>query len=148
MKVTAELKRLINAAFDLKVSKAREELIKTNKEVYESKKKEFENSKPFKNYVKACEELYEYIKDDLALVGCNGWGEKLTKPYYYVRGEVDYLKEPKCTHFITPCISSFTDRQFKKDTFQTDKDTLLVKLTYEKDLDKIKELLKEHDIEL
>ena len=147
MKVTGELKRLINAAFELKVIKAKEELGKTNKEVWESKKNELENSEPFKNYVKACSELYEYIKDDVEFAGTNAWGEKLTKPYYYVRDEVNHLKEPKSTHFITSCITTFTNRQFKDDT-QTAKDTLLVKLTYEKDLDKIKELLKEYDIEL
>lgn len=148
MKVTTELKNLIKRHFE----EMKQERIKINKEerrkIHDERAAEIENSSEFKNYVEAAKMLYEYLKPDYEEKGHGAWNDnKLnTVPYYYNQGYFSSLLEIKGTNFI------WENGRFNANVETTDltraQEGLLIKLTYEKDIEVIKSLLSEYGIEL
>lgn len=148
MKVTTELKNLIKRSFDEKRAKVTNELKEMSKKLYEDKKKEVENTKEFKAYVKACKELYERFEEDYNRQG------------NYYDGNTSYrLNLNNMKNVIVEDIVKDNSDYYAKynKTFNTNIDkeikelnlaqeSLLIKLTYEKDFDAIKEMLAEYDI--
>ena len=147
MKVTTELKRLITAAFEKKNKDYLEARQIEAKVIYEGKIAEVESSDAFKSYVKACNELYEYLKTDYEVVGgYPSYRERIKAPYYYLNlGE---LLKPRVKRFIEDYSSQYVKYDCKCPNYEVEKDALLVKLTYEKDLDQIRQLLRQYDIEI
>ena len=144
MKVTTELKRVIERAFGLKADEASKVFETSCKEKIKKVKSEIESSSEFQNYKKACEELYEYLLPDITLAG-DSWATQGGKPYYYSNDATHNIKHPSVNQFVYECINSYKRNHYNQD-YSAEKDTLLVKLTYEKDLEKIKEILKEYNI--
>jgi hypothetical protein len=142
MKVTTELKRLITEAFSLKEKQYREELKETATKEYQTILTELESTEVFQNYKEAAKELADYLDEKYSDVGTYS---KSTKPYY--RETTRNIVDVKPSDFIGEIISRYVSRQPMRYS-QSEQDKLLVKLIYEKDLETIKELLKEYDIEL
>lgn len=148
MKVTTELKNLIKRNFDEKRATVTRELKEVANDLYESKKKEVENSKEFKAYVKACKELYERFKEDYDAQGYRYDGKT---PY---RLHLDNMNDVEVVDIIKDnidCYAKYNEditTNINKEVKALDlaQEALMIKLTYEKDLDKIREMLAEYDI--
>lgn len=148
MKVTTELKNLIKRSFDEKRAKITNEIKSNAKDLFEEKKKEVATSKEFKTYVKACKALYEKFEEDYKAQGNYYDG----KTVYNMK--IGNLTDVKVEDIITDnvsCYSKYNDdiqTNISKEIKALDlaQESLMIKLTYEKDLDTIKAMLAEYDI--
>ena len=149
MKVTTELKNLIKRSFDEKRVNITRELKEAANNLYEEKKNEVANSKEFKEYVKACNLLYERFKEDYNNQGSNRYDGKTPFRLYFdgihnvkidnvVGSNVDYYARNNNE------IQTNVNKEIK--ALDLAQEALMIKLTYEKDLDKIREMLAEYDI--
>lgn len=145
MKVTAELKNLIKISFDEKRSKVTNEIKAVAKDLYEEKKKEVSTSKEFKAYVRACKALYERFEEDYKAQGDYYSGNTAYKM------NISDLKNVKVEDIVSDNISCYSkcnndiQTNFSKEikALNLAQESLLIKLTYEKDLDIIRDILAE-----
>lgn len=145
MKVTTELKRLIHTQFEKKRETVKSELAEQMGERFDAFCAEVEASPEWKAFAAARLGLYEKYKSYLLrntskdyppqgtpVAGSNIDGMKISRvrDYFYMwsRGRVEYPEDFKYTQQV--------------------EDSLLVRLTYEKDLERIQALLREYDLEL
>lgn len=148
MKVTTELKNLIKRSFDEKRAKVTRELKATATDLYEEKKKEVANSKEFKAYVKACRALYERFEEDYKAQG-NRYDGKMPFILY-----LDNKNDVKIENVIgnnadyyakyNESIQTNVNKEVK--ALDLAQESLMIKLTYEKDLDTVRAMLAEYDI--
>ena len=148
MKVTTELKNLIKRSFDEKRATVTREIKAVVTDLYEEKKKEVANSKEFKAYVKACNALFERFEDDYNAQGNSYNGKTPFKLYF------DKIKDVKIENIIGSNVDYYSKYN---DDIQTNvnkevkaldlaQESLMIKLTYEKDLDTVRAMLAEYDI--
>lgn len=148
MRVSAELKNLIKRNFDEKRAKVRNEIKSMSQGLYEDKKKEIASSKEFKAYVKASKALYERFQEDSKKEGNYYDGNT---PY---RLHIDRLKDVKIEDIIVNNINYYSEYNKELqtnigkeiETLDLAQESLMIKLTYERDLDKIREMLAEYEI--
>lgn len=148
LKVTTELKNLIKRNFDEKRAKVENEINSVAKGLFEEKKREVSTSKEFKAYVKACRALYERFEEDYKAQGDYYSG----KTAYNMK--IGNLVDVKVEDIILDnirCYSKYNDdirTNASKEIKALDlaQESLMIKLTYEKDLNTIKAMLAEYDI--
>lgn len=149
MKVTTELKNLIRRSFDEKRANVSNEIKSVAKDLFETKRNEVISSKEFKAYVKACKALYERFEEDYKLQG----------DYYYsgntaYKFKIDGFDDVKVEDIITDnssyyskCNNEIQDKLGKQiNELDLAQEFLMIKLTYEKDLDTVRAMLAEYDI--
>ena len=146
MKVTTELKNLIKRSFDEKRTKVTNEFKAVANEMYEQKRKEVEDSKEFKDYLNACKALYERFEED-----CKSQGNRYdgNKPFHLCLN-----KDIKIENIVNCNVDSYvyynknnkTNLNNEKQKLDLAQESLMIKLTYEKDLNTIREMLAEYDI--
>lgn len=147
MKVTTELKNLIKRSFDEKRAIVQKDAENVARKEYESVLAEVANSKEFDAYIKSANAFYERFKN----LNTNSYGEKCEPYYAYHLGD---LKNIKPEHIIHENIKSYVrynnelmaEVRAKVEELDLAQEALMIKLTYEKDLDKIREMLAEYDI--
>ena len=146
MKVTTELKNLIKRNFDEKRSKVKQKVIDLSKKEYEEMKKEFENSVEYKNFVSASNALFKAFESQAVYP----YSEN-KKPYYFTTHFKELAKN-KVEDFISEdyYFSNKNQEKWKDEINKLDleQESLMIKLTYERDLDKIRALLAEYDISI
>lgn len=145
MKVTAELKRLIHTPFEKERDAVRKEVAEQAKDRFDSFCAEVEASPEWRDFAAARQRMYEKYKDRIVkslpdysvsngtpVAGNNIENLKISRVgdffYMWSRGSVLYPEGFKYT--------------------QQAEDSLLVRLTYTKDLERIQALLREYDLEL
>ena len=149
MKVTTELKNLIKRSFDEKRATVTREIKAVATDLYEEKKKEVSNSKEFKAYVKACKALFERFEDDYNAQGNSYYDGKTPFRLYF-----DKINDVKIENIIGSNVDYYSKYN---DDIQTNvnkevkaldlaQESLMIKLTYEKDLDTVRAMLAEYDI--
>lgn len=148
MKVTTELKNLIRRSFDEKRANVSNEIKSVAKDLFEEKRNEVISSKEFKAYVKACKSLYERFENDYKSEGDYYSGNTA----YRLR--IEGFNDIKPEYIISDnsgCYSKYNnDIQDKLGNkikeLDLAQESLMIKLTYEKDLDTVREMLAEYDI--
>ena len=148
MKVTTELKNLIKRSFDEKRAKVTRELKAVATDMYEEKRKEVANSKEFKAYVKACKALYERFEEEYKSQGNYYDGKTPFRLYLENMGDVkveDIIKSNADYYSkYNKDIQTNVSEEIK--TLDLAQESLMIKLTYEKDLDTVRAMLAEYDI--
>lgn len=137
MKVTTELKNLIKRQFEDKKNIAEKEYREQGKIKYQEELESFKQTDVYKNYIASVNELKKYLETCSTKYDCYS-----DYPYYYndnvyFKYSDDMLK----AQYNYSCCNLLNELDRKRDS-------LLIKLTYEKDFDKVQELLKEYGIEL
>ena len=148
MKVTTELKNLIRRSFDEKRANVSNEIKSVAKDLFEEKRNEVISSNEFKAYVKACKALYERFEEDYKLEGNYYSGN--TAYRLKIEGFND-IKPEDIISDNSSCYSKYnTDIQnelgSKVKELDLAQESLMIKLTYEKDLNTVREMLAEYDI--
>ena len=145
MKVTTELKNIVKTAFDNKLAEYRKTKLESNRREYEDAVEWIENTPEYKEFIVAFDRLYRMLEPDI-----NAKNKKVdgvfTSGYYY---QNDLHIKPFARNIIK---ESPNWRIFENDEglkrIEREQNALLVKLTYEKDMDRIQELLSSYGIEL
>lgn len=148
MKVTTELKNLINRQFDSKVDEIRKKAQKEVKKLYDAKVEEFTSTKEWKDYVKAADKLS--LKFEEMFPNNDDYRDK---PYYPERFKYRVSTSPSDFVRDNTYSSKYNTgayQQAEKDIqdLLLKKEALLIKLAYEKDFDKIQAMLAEFGITL
>ena len=145
MKVTTELKNLIRRSFDEKRANVSNEIKSVAKDLFEEKRNEVISSKEFKAYVKA---LYERFENDYKSEGDYYSGNTA----YRLR--IEGFNDIKPEDIISDNSSYYSkynndiqnELGSKVKELDLAQESLMIKLTYEKDLDTVREMLAEYDI--
>lgn len=154
MKVTKELKNLINRSFVEKRNEIREKYEVVAKEEYLLKKNEIEESEEYKTYVESCKNLHNFIKNNTDDDCFSRYGKPGIKAFWidlegiYKEGEdmVDQIIHSQVSSFVR-YNNEIRDKVNAEITaIDLAEEALLIKLTYEKNLDVVKEMLAEYDI--
>lgn len=137
MKVTTELKNLIKRKFKEKENAYVEEQKKLMEESRNKRIKEIEESKEYKYYVDATNRLVKFISD---LENKYPYKDRFDNGFYYT---LSYLGVKDAKDFVYNTtygvdVSTITEQMEK----------VLIRLTYEKDFEKVVELLAEYGIEI
>ena len=147
MKVTTELKNLIRRSFDEKRAIVQKDAENVARKEYESVLAEVANSKEFDAYIKAANAFYEKFKD----LNSNSYGEKCEPYYVYHLSDLKDIKPENVVHenvksYVRYNNELMAEVRSKIEELDLAQEALMIKLTYEKDLDKIREMLAEYDI--
>lgn len=148
MRVTTELKNLIRRSFDEKRANVSNEIKSVARDLFKQKRNEVISSKEFKAYVKACKALYERFEEDHKLQGDYYSGNTAYK------FKIDGFDDVKVEDIIIDNSSYYSKynneiqdklgKQIKE--LDLAQESLMIKLTYEKDLDTVRAMLAEYDI--
>lgn len=145
MKVTTELKRLIHTQFEKERDAVRKEMAELAKDRFDSFCAEVEASPEWRDFAAARQRMYEKYRDRIV---------KSSKDYPVSNGtpvagsSIENMKTSRVRDFFYSWTrSSVLYPEGFKYTQQAE-DSLLVRLTYEKDLERIQALLREYDLEL
>lgn len=149
MKVTTELKNLIKRSFDEKRAKVKTEAESKVREEYEYFLNEFGKSKEFKAYAKAAQNLYDTFKNQM---NNNDYGSDC-KPWY-ASSYFSNLNGVKPNNICCDNVSTYmryNDKAMKEvrdkvKELDLAQESLMIKLTYEKDLETVRAMLAEYDI--
>lgn len=149
MKVTTELKNLIKRSFDEKRAKVKSEANEKARVEYESFLNEFGKSKEFKAYVKSAQNLYNAFEDKMTK---NNYGNDCM-PWYF-SSSFEALNEVEPGNMLRDNVSTYG--RYNDDTMKEVRDrvneldlaqeSLMIKLTYEKDIETVRAMLAEYDI--
>ena len=145
MKVTTELKRLIHTQFEKERDAARKEVAELEKDRFDSFCAAVEASPEWRDFAAARQRMYEKYNDRIV---------KSSKDYPVSNGtpvalsSIENLKTSRVRDFF--CMWSRGSVLYPEGFKYTQQaeDSLLVRLTYEKDLERIQALLREYDLEL
>lgn len=149
MKITTELKNLIKRSFDEKRAEIRKLSAKEAQIAYEKMVINFEKSKEFKAYAKAANNLYEAFEEFKTQNSygndCNPWN--LNRDFCSLRNATAKI-------FVSDNV--FVYSRYNKNIMKAIRDkineldlaqeSLLIKLTYEKDIENIRNTLAEYNI--
>ena len=148
MKVTTELKNLIRRSFDENRAKVLREAEESAEQEYIKILNEVGKSKEFKAYTKAANTFYEKFKE----LQCGAYGDNC-KPYY-TGSSFDNIKEVTPEHFIQKNVRTYV--KYNNDVMNSvhekvkeldlAQESLMIKLTYEKDIETVRSMLAEYDI--
>ena len=148
MKVTTELKNLIRRSFDEKRANVSNEIKSVAKDLFEEKRNEVIASKEFKTYVKACKALYERFEKDYKSEGNYYSGN--TAYRLKIEGFNDIKPEDiisdNSSYYSKYNVDIQNELGSKVKELDLAQESLMIKLTYEKDLDAVREMLAEYDI--
>ena len=150
MKVTTELKNLIKNEFAKKVAKVKSE-IKLNRETaYKAELEKLKYNETFNEIKSLMAKLYDeysgkYIEDG------SRWEKSTAKDVAYITREFKEFKNLKPSDLLgdnSYYLERLEEGQDKIAELKKQEQSLLIKLTYEKDLDVIKQMLAEYDINI
>ena len=145
MKVTTELKNIVKTAFAKKAEAYRKSKLEDMHREYESAVEWLENTQEYKDYIIALERLHERLKPDIAVRNARDKGCDSTAYYY----QFDFSKQLSARNIIRENGNwTLFENDEELNKIEREQNTLLVKLTYEKDMDRIQALLAEYDIEI
>ena len=149
MKVTTELKSLIRRSFDEKRALVQRNAEEESTAKYNELIKNVKSSKEFKNLVKAAntfrDTFAEYETGNRCTDNNNPW---------YTTSSFDNLKDIQPTNLFANNVRTYikyneetmSDVRAKEKELDLAQESLMIKLTYEKDLDAIRTMLAEYDI--
>lgn len=148
MKVTTELKNLIKRSFDEKRKKVKVEAENNARKEYEDLLSVFGKSKEFKDYAKAANNLYNAFADKSK----NNYGSDC-KPWYFA-SMFKNLNGVKPDDMLGDNVSTFSrcndgiikEVRNKVNKLDLAQESLMIKLTYEKDIETVRAMLAEYDI--
>lgn len=144
MKVTTELKHIVNDAFDKKATEWRKKKCEEYHREYEKAVEWIRESDEYKKYVEATTNLGSLLDDDY----------KRHKESYDNRSPQAYIYRTLVRPLNVSDIIAESPYRYGFDhapeleRIETEKNTLLVKLTYEKDMERIQSLLATYGIKL
>lgn len=145
MKVTTELKNIVKCAFKNKASEYRKQELEMRDRKFKLAVEWIANSTAFQEYVAALKRLEATLKPNIEAMNTKVNGV-YPGAYYY---QFDFSKNASPYAFIQ---KTSDWRIFENDEnlekLEKEQNALLVKLTYEKDMDRIQELLSSYGIEL
>lgn len=149
MKVTTELKNLIKRSFDEKRAIVQKEAEGIARKEYESVLGEVASSKEFKDYIKAANAFYERFKN----LHTKSYGEECEPYYVYNLSDLKDIKPERIVHdnvsaYVRYNNNLMAEIRARVEELNLAQEALLIKLTYEKDFDKIREMLAEYDIKI
>ena len=147
MKVSTELKSIIVGEFSKRKKAIEKKYEDVVREAYKKRLTELEESKEFIEFMRATRALCDSLKDD-----CEKHPDLYTNETPYAYGDLFYKLMKLESKQI---IRSNEYRCTKSDVYfdelhenERQRDTLLIKLTYEKNMEDITKLLAEYGIEL
>lgn len=150
MKVTTELKNLIKAEFAKKRKDVETEIKLKQKEKYKAELEKMRYNQTFNEIKKLFAKLYDEWS-----VGYLDEGERYDKTtaqdVVYLRSEFKNLSDMEPEHLLGDnywCLDKFENGADKINELKKQEQSLLIKLTYEKDLEVIKQMLAEYDINI
>lgn len=137
MKVTTELKNLIKRKFKEKENAYVEEQKQIMEEARNKRVKVIEDSKEYKDYVDATKKLNAFVNE---LVHKYPYKDRFNNGFYYTTDSLCVKEARNFTYNNTYSVdvSPITEQMEK----------VLVRLTYEKDFEKVVELLAEYGIDI
>lgn len=143
MKVTTELKNIVKNAFSEKATAYRKRKCEEFHKEYLKARAWIENSKEYQEYVAARDRLLSMLEVDMETH--NRSSDRPT-PYYYKVSVKDKISP--ATFIGENNYSYGFDRDEELTKLEKEQNALLVKLTYEKDMDRIQALLADYGIEI
>lgn len=149
MKVTTELKNLIRRSFDEKRALVQRNAEEESTVKYNELIKKVESSKEFKNLVKAA----NTFRDAFSEYETGGRYNDDSNPWY-TTSSFDNLKDILPTNLFANNVRTYikyneetmSSVRAKEKELDLAQESLMIKLTYEKDLDTIRAMLAEYDI--
>lgn len=150
MKVTTELKNLIKDEFSNKREKIRQDVLDFQKTKYEEAILDIENSKAFKTLKDAASKLYEEYSGKY-ITEKNKYDNSTENDICYVTSMLLNLKEltgKKLFGDNSYYYNKLNICQDKITELNKQEQSLLIKLTYEKDIEVIKSMLAEYGINI
>ena len=142
MKVTSELKSIVKCAFNERKTAYRKRKVEEHNAEYKAALEWVENSEEYKDYVAAYERLKAMLTPD-AEVRNKKYNNNQPTAYFYYN-----FKKLSPTEFIRENYRYPLDNDEELVRIEKEQNALLVKLTYEKDMDRIQELLSTYGIEI
>ena len=148
MKVTTELKNLIKEEFQRKISNFTKEYELDAEKQYKNFVKEVESDEDYIQFKKHAQNLYEKYKDRLS----DGGKYAMSSDIAYYTNSFRNLRNIKSFELFGDNTKSYAreDKMYESGLAELRKQeqALLIKLTYEKSLDNVRELLSEYGIEI
>ena len=150
MKVTTELKNLIKNEFANKVAKVKAEIKLNRESAYKAEIEKLRYNETFNEIKSLMAKLYDeyaekYIEDG------KRWDKSTSKDIAYITSKFKEFKNLKPSDLLgdnSYYLERLEDGQDKITELKKQEQSLLIKLTYEKDLDVIKQMLAEYDINI
>lgn len=150
MKVTTELKNLIKNEFANKVAKLKAEIKLNRESAYKAELEKLRYNETFNEIKSLIAKLYDeyagkYIEDG------KRWDKSTSKDIAYITSKFKDFKDLKPSDLLgdnSYYLERLEEGQDKIAELKKQEQSLLIKLTYEKDLDVIKKMLAEYDINI
>ena len=150
MKVTTELKNLIKTEFANKRKAIETEIELKRKEGYKAELEKMKYDKTFNEIKRLFAKLYEewrveYLEEE------DRYSKTTAQDYAYLRSEFKRLGDMEPEYLLGNnewCLDNIDEGATKIAELKKQEQSLLIKLTYEKDLDVIKQMLAEYDINI
>lgn len=150
MKVTTELKNLIKNEFANKVAKVKAEIKLNRESAYKAELEKLRYNETFNEIKSLMAKLYDeyaekYIEDG------KRWDKSTSKDIAYITSKFKNFKDLNPSDLLgdnSYCLKHLEEGQGKIAELKKQEQSLLIKLTYEKDLDVIKQMLAEYDINI
>lgn len=150
MKVTTELKNLIKAEFTKKRNDVETEIKLKQQENYRAELEKMRYNKTFNEIKKLFAKLYddyavEYIKEG------ETYSKTTSQDFVYLSNEFERFSDMKPEHLLGNnrwALDRLESGADKINELKKQEQSLLIKLTYEKDLEVIKQMLAEYDINI
>lgn len=148
MKVTTELKNLIKDEFQRKISNFTKEYEQNRIKQYKDFLREIESDEDYIQFKKYAQIFYEKYKDRLS----DGGKYAMSSDIAYYTNSFRNLRNIKSFELFGDNTKSYAreDKMYELGLAELRKQeqALLIKLTYEKSLDNVRELLSEYGIEI
>lgn len=150
MKVTTELKNLIKSEFAKKRKDVETEIKLKREEGYKTELEKMRYNETFNEIKKLFAKLYDewsvnYLKEE------DRYNKTTINDVVYLRNEFKKLADMQPGQLLGDnhwCLDELKEGSDKIDELKKQEQSLLIKLTYEKDLDVIKQMLAEYDINI
>ena len=150
MKVTTELKNLIKTEFANKRAKVKAE-IKLNREtVYKAELEKLNYNETFNEIKSLMTKLYDEYAGKY-IEGGKRWDNTTSKDIAYITSKFKEFRNLKPSDLLgdnSYYLEQLEEGQDKIAELKKQEQSLLIKLTYEKDLEVIKQMLAEYDINI
>lgn len=149
MKITTELKNLIKRSFDEKRVEVKRQAKENAILDYEKFLNEFEKSKEFKAYAKAAQNLYDAFKEQMVpnnyASNCKAWSFN-TSFTNLNKIEAATLCWDNTDVYVRHNETIAENVREKINAIDLAQESLMIKLTYEKDIETIRTMLAEYNI--
>lgn len=150
LKVTTELKNLIKAEFANKRKAVENEIKLKREENYKAELEKMKYNKTFNEIKKLFAKLYdewrvEYLEEN------DRYNKTTAQDFVYLRSEFKKFSDMEPEYLLGNnkwCLDEIDEGAIRIAELKKQEQSLLIKLTYEKDLEVIKQMLAEYDINI